>query len=123
MSVTTETMEAHVQALLQIPGAKLLFGGKPLTGHSIPEQFGAFEPTAVFVPLAEVGLVHLCARQAFEVRQVPEGLRGGPAWAVKPDKRCSLSNKSGCILPTHGRPQSQSFTRWSRERSSARCKL
>jgi hypothetical protein len=34
-------------------GAKLLFGGKALEGHSIPQVYGAVEPTAVFVPLAE----------------------------------------------------------------------
>lgn len=34
-------------------GAKLLFGGKPLSGHSIPEVYGAVEPTAVFVPLQQ----------------------------------------------------------------------
>jgi 1-pyrroline-5-carboxylate dehydrogenase len=32
-------------------GARLLFGGEELTGHSIPEQYGAIKPTAVFVPL------------------------------------------------------------------------
>ena len=35
------------------PGAKVLFGGKPLTGHSIPAVYGAVQPTAVFVPLVE----------------------------------------------------------------------
>ncbi len=34
-------------------GAKLLFGGKPLRNHSIPEVYGAVEPTAVFVPLEQ----------------------------------------------------------------------
>ena len=28
-----------------------MFGGKPLEGHSIPEVYGAVQPTAVFVPL------------------------------------------------------------------------
>merc|ERR1719488_41945 len=40
--------------LLEIPGAKLVFGGKPLTGHTIPEIYGAVEPTAVFVPLEQL---------------------------------------------------------------------
>jgi 1-pyrroline-5-carboxylate dehydrogenase len=30
------------------------FGGKPLTGHSIPEVYGAIEPTAVFVPIEQL---------------------------------------------------------------------
>lgn len=39
------------QKLLSIPGSRLLFGGHPLTGHQIPRQYGAFEPTAVMVDL------------------------------------------------------------------------
>lgn len=34
-------------------GATLLFGGKPLAHHTIPEVYGAVEPTAVFVPLEQ----------------------------------------------------------------------
>lgn len=49
-------MLAHVDALLKIPGAKLLFGGKELNNgnHTIPKIYGAIEPTAVFVPLKEI---------------------------------------------------------------------
>lgn len=47
---TTRIME-HVEACLQIPGAKLEFGGKPLSGHTIPSCYGAVEPTAVSIPL------------------------------------------------------------------------
>ncbi|KAG2499023.1 hypothetical protein HYH03_003208 [Edaphochlamys debaryana] len=53
LSWSTEAMLGHAQRLLKIPGAKILFGGKPLTGHSIPSVYGAVQPTAVFVPLAE----------------------------------------------------------------------
>ena len=35
-------------------GAKVLFGGKALTNHSIPSVYGAIEPTAVFVPIKEM---------------------------------------------------------------------
>ena len=35
-------------------GAKVLFGGTPLEGHSIPDCYGAIKPTAVFVPLEEI---------------------------------------------------------------------
>lgn len=51
LSWTTERMLAHVEATLAIPGAKLLFGGKALTGHDIPNRYGAMMPTAVQVPL------------------------------------------------------------------------
>ena len=35
-------------------GARLAFGGKPLEGYTIPKQYGAIQPTAVFVPLQEM---------------------------------------------------------------------
>ena len=28
-----------------------MFGGAPLKGHNIPEKYGSWQPTAVFVPL------------------------------------------------------------------------
>ena len=43
-----------MENLLQIPGSKLLFGGKPLKNHSIPCIYGALEPTAVYVPIEEI---------------------------------------------------------------------
>ena len=52
--VTTKRMLDHIDNLLTIPGARLEFGGKPLQNHTIPEVYGALEPTAVFVPLKEI---------------------------------------------------------------------
>lgn len=59
LTVTTEAFEAHRDALLQIPGARVVFGGQRLSAsraprHAIPACYGAWEPTAVFVPLAEM---------------------------------------------------------------------
>eukprot|EP00039_Didymoeca_costata_P011502 m.161989 g.161989 ORF g.161989 m.161989 type:complete len:550 (-) comp15195_c0_seq1:4663-6312(-) len=54
LSVTNEMIEKHIDACLQIPGAKIMFGGKRLQGHSIPDRFGSFEPTAIFIPLKEI---------------------------------------------------------------------
>jgi len=54
MTHTTESILDHTARLLKIPGAKLLFGGKELTNHSIPKKYGAVEPTAVFVPLEQI---------------------------------------------------------------------
>ena len=51
---TTANILAHTEKMLKIPGAKLLFGGKEIKAHSIPECYGAVEPTAVFVPLKEI---------------------------------------------------------------------
>mmetsp|Transcript_22759 Transcript_22759/g.63198 ORF Transcript_22759/g.63198 Transcript_22759/m.63198 type:complete len:571 (-) Transcript_22759:574-2286(-) len=53
LSWTTARMLEHMENLLKIPGAKVLFGGKPLEGHSIPDCYGAIEPTAVYVPIEE----------------------------------------------------------------------
>ncbi|GAX84814.1 hypothetical protein CEUSTIGMA_g12235.t1 [Chlamydomonas eustigma] len=54
LSWTTEAMLAHTHKLLTVPGAKLLFGGKALTNHTIPAVYGAIEPTAVFIPIKEM---------------------------------------------------------------------
>ena len=63
--------------LTSYAGAKLLFGGKALEGHTIPECYGAIEPTAVFVPIQEM----LKSEEAFKTAttevfgplQVPDG--------------------------------------------------
>ncbi|CAO2818628.1 unnamed protein product [Amaranthus hypochondriacus] len=54
LTVTTEAMLEHVKKLLKIPGSKLLFGGEALENHSIPSIYGAFKPTAVYVPIEEI---------------------------------------------------------------------
>jgi len=54
LTQTTKSILDHTDRLLQIPGSKLLFGGKELENHNIPEVYGAVEPTAVFVPLTEM---------------------------------------------------------------------
>lgn len=54
LTVTTKAFLDHTQRLASIPGAKILFGGKELQNHKIPEKYGAVEPTAVFVPLEEM---------------------------------------------------------------------
>jgi len=56
LSWTNTQIQAHVDAVLSVPGTRLLFGGSPLSGHTIPDCYGAWEPTAVHVPLGE--LVH-----------------------------------------------------------------
>jgi len=51
LSWTNARIRAHVEAMLAIPDSELLFGGEPLAGHSIPDCYGAWQPTAVQVPL------------------------------------------------------------------------
>lgn len=48
---TTERIAAHVEAVLELDGAELLFGGAPLRNHTIAPVYGAYEPTAIKVPL------------------------------------------------------------------------
>ena len=48
LTVTNATYDSHIQALLAIPGSKMLFGGK-LEKHRIPVEYGSFKPTAVQV--------------------------------------------------------------------------
>lgn len=54
LTVTTSEILSHTEKLAGIPGAEVLWGGKELEGHQIPEIYGAVEPTAVFVPLEEM---------------------------------------------------------------------
>ncbi len=48
---TDDQIQSHIDAILAIPGTELLFGGKQLEGHSIPDCYGAMEATAIRVPL------------------------------------------------------------------------
>uniref|UniRef100_A0A2P2LB13 Uncharacterized protein MANES_14G075700 n=1 Tax=Rhizophora mucronata TaxID=61149 RepID=A0A2P2LB13_RHIMU len=73
LTFTTEAMLDHMNKLLQISGSKLLFGGKPLTKHSIPSIYGAIKPTAIYVPLEEMVKVvnfELVTREIFGPFQV-----------------------------------------------------
>jgi 1-pyrroline-5-carboxylate dehydrogenase len=70
---TTKSFLDHTNRLLQVPGSELLFGGKELTNHKIPEKYGAVEPTAVFVPLKEMMTEEhfdACAKEIFAPFQV-----------------------------------------------------
>ena len=51
MSWTNEKIKEHIDAVLELEGAELLFGGVPLRNHTIPTIYGAYEPTAIKVPI------------------------------------------------------------------------
>eukprot|EP00249_Psilotum_nudum_P010828 c22795_g1_i1 orf=339-2033(-) len=73
LTVTTKRMLDHIEKLLAIPGARLLFGGNPLKDHKIPDIYGAIEPTAVFVPLTEIlkdGCFELVTTEVFGPFQI-----------------------------------------------------
>ena len=69
---TNSQIQEHIDAVLDVPGAQLLFGGAPLTGHNIPDCYGAYEPTAISVPLSEFDSDHfdLVAKELFGPFQV-----------------------------------------------------
>lgn len=54
LSWSNDQIKAHIDAVLQVPGAKIMFGGSPISGHAIPDCYGAFEPTAMRVPLPAI---------------------------------------------------------------------
>lgn len=58
LSWTSERMQQHVKAVSGLPGASVLFGGKPLANHEIPDCYGTLQPTAVEVPLAALAGEH-----------------------------------------------------------------
>lgn len=53
-----QEIQSHIDAIMAIPGARVLFGGQALEDHHIPECYGAYQPTAVQVPLKEVAGDH-----------------------------------------------------------------
>lgn len=54
LTVSTQQFLDHTERLASIPGAEVLWGGKELQNHKIPNKYGAVEPTAVFVPLEQM---------------------------------------------------------------------
>lgn len=54
LSWNNKQISEHIEAILKIPGAKILFGGKPIEGTKVPECYGLFEPTAIFVPIEQI---------------------------------------------------------------------
>ena len=54
LSWNNQQIKSHIDAVLAVPGAELLFGGSELSDHDIPDCFGAYEPTAIRVPLSEL---------------------------------------------------------------------
>ncbi len=51
---TSKQLSDQIEKLLKIPGSKLLFGGKPITGTKVPACYGLFECSAVYVPLKQI---------------------------------------------------------------------
>lgn len=54
LSWRNSRIKSHIDAVLDVPGAELLFGGKALDNHKIPDCYGAYEPTAIRVPITEL---------------------------------------------------------------------
>ncbi len=87
-------IQEHVDAVQSIPGARLLFGGRPLENHAIPDCYGAYEATAVQVPLGAIAgdQFELVTRELF-----------GPFQVVVPYGDAELPDVLGIIesVPQH----------------------
>jgi len=71
LSWNNQMIQEHIDKLLSINGAKIQFGGKPLSRHSIPSCYGSVEPTAVYVPLEQIlPHVNIVATELFGPFQV-----------------------------------------------------
>jgi len=55
---TNDQIQAHIDSIMAVPGAELLFGGKPLEGQCIPDCYGAMEATAIRVPIDAAASEH-----------------------------------------------------------------
>lgn len=51
---STQNIMDHIETLLKVPGSSVLFGGKELVNHNIPSEYGAVEPTAVYIPIEQM---------------------------------------------------------------------
>jgi 1-pyrroline-5-carboxylate dehydrogenase len=62
-----QKIQEHVDRLLELPGAHVVCGGRPLdVPHNIPEIYGSYYPTAVFVPLDQIlANFELCTTELF----------------------------------------------------------
>lgn len=58
LSWNNQQIKKHIDAVLEIPGAKLLFGGKPIEGTKVPSCYGLYEPTAIYVPIEQIEANH-----------------------------------------------------------------
>lgn len=52
MTWSNKKIKSHVDQLLSLPGAKLVFGGKPVSEKNfVPEAYGLWEPTLISIPI------------------------------------------------------------------------
>lgn len=72
ISWNNKKIQEHVDKVLKIPGAKLLFGGKPQSvEHKVPEVYGLYEPTAIEVSLEQfIKNFELCSTELFGPFQI-----------------------------------------------------
>lgn len=62
LTVTNPTFEKHRDEILKLDGARVLFGGETLKGTKVPPCYGAWQPTALFVPLK-----HFLSTESFKL--------------------------------------------------------
>lgn len=65
ISIGNEAILSHIEHLLAIDGAKIMFGGQLLKGD-FPVQYGCIEPTLIYVPIDQIEKnFHLATKEIF----------------------------------------------------------
>jgi len=54
LSWNNDQIEEHIKACIHNENSRVLFGGKPLKDHSIPDCYGSYEPTAVELSIKKI---------------------------------------------------------------------
>ncbi len=54
LSVSNQTIDKHIYELQKINGSRVVFGGKSIQNTSIPERYGIYEPTLIYIPLENI---------------------------------------------------------------------
>lgn len=56
LSITNEEIKTHIKNILEkVPGSRVLFGGEAVKSKfEVPEKYGLFQPTAVFIPIDQL---------------------------------------------------------------------
>lgn len=52
LSWNNRRIKQHIDAVLKVPGAELMFGGSPVDVAGVPDCYGLYEPTAIRVPFS-----------------------------------------------------------------------
>jgi len=55
LSIRNNKIKEHIENLLKINGSFVLFGNNEIENHTIPECYGSYMPTAIYIPFNKIG--------------------------------------------------------------------